>query len=61
MFKCHLCGDPFTRQFSLKRHMKWKHAKSNVESKEDDPKIQNFIENVIDDLMSEASNDKMNM
>ena len=45
MFKCHVCGDPFTRQFSLKRHMKRKHAQSNVESKKENPKIHNFTEN----------------
>ena len=44
MFKCHVCGDPFTRQFSLKRHMKRK-QKSNVESKKENPKIHNFTEN----------------
>ena len=45
MFKCQVCGDPFTRQFSLKRHMKGKHAQSNVESKKENPKIHNFTEN----------------
>ena len=43
MFKCYVCGDPFTRQFSLKRHMKRKHTQSNVES--ENPKIHNFTEN----------------
>ena len=43
MFNCNVCGDPFTRQFSLKRHMKRKHAQSNVES--ENPKIHNFTEN----------------
>ena len=43
MFNCYVCGDPFTRQFSLKRHMKRKHAQSNVES--ENPKIHNFTEN----------------
>ena len=45
MFKCYVCGDPFTRQFSLKRHMKRKHTQSNVESKNENPKIHNFTEN----------------
>ena len=43
MFNCYVCGDPFTRQFSLKRHVKRKHAQSNVES--ENPKINNFTEN----------------
>ena len=43
MFKCYVCGDPFTRQFSLKRHMKRKHTQSNVKS--ENPKIHNFTEN----------------
>ena len=43
MFNCYVCGDPFTRQFSLKRHMKRKHAQSNVEK--ENPKINNFTEN----------------
>ena len=30
MFNCYVCGDPFTRQFSLKRHMKRKHAQSKI-------------------------------
>ena len=45
MLRCHVCGDPFTRQFSLKRNMKQKHAQSNVESKKENPKIHNFTEN----------------
>ena len=45
IFKCYVYGDPFIRQFSLKRHMKWKHAQSNVESKKENPKIHNFTEN----------------
>ena len=45
MFKCYVCGDPFTRQFSLKRHVKRKHTQSNVESKNENPKIHNFTEN----------------
>ena len=32
MFNCYVCGEFFTRQFSLKRHMKRKHAQPNVES-----------------------------
>ena len=45
MLNCYVCGDPFTSQFSLKRHLKRKHAKSNAESKKEKPKIHIFTEN----------------
>ena len=45
MFKCYVCGDPFSRQFSLKRHIKQKHAESSVETKKVNPKFLNFTEN----------------
>ena len=32
MFNCYVCGEFFTRQFNLKRHMKRKHAPPNVAS-----------------------------
>ena len=45
MFNCYVCGEFFTRQFSLKRHMKRKHAQPNVESMIENPKIHQFTEN----------------
>ena len=44
MFNSYVCGEPFTKQFSLKRHMKRKHAKINFESEKENPKISNFTE-----------------
>ena len=45
MFNCYVCGEFFTRQFSLKRHMKRKHAQPNVETMVENPKIHQFTEN----------------
>ena len=45
MFNCYVCGEFFTRQFSLKRHMKRKHAQPNVESMKENPKNHQFTEN----------------
>ena len=45
MFNCYVCGEFFTRQFSLKRHMKRKHAQPNVESMKENPKNYQFTEN----------------
>ena len=45
MFNCYVCGEYFTRQFSLKRHMKRKHAQPNVESMNENPKNHQFTEN----------------
>ena len=45
MFNCYVCGEFFTRQFSLKRHMKRKHAEPNVESMKENPKNHQFTEN----------------
>ena len=45
MFNCYVCGEFFTRQFSLKRHMKRKHAQPNVESMKENPKNHRFTEN----------------
>ena len=45
MSNCYVCGEFFTRQFSLKRHMKRKHAQPNVESMIENPKIHQFTEN----------------
>ena len=42
MLNCYVCGNPFTRQFSLKKR---KHAQSNVESKKENPKVHDFTEN----------------
>ena len=46
MFNCYVCGEFFTRQFSLKRHMKRKHAQPNVESKRTQ-KIINLLKMVL--------------
>ena len=45
MFNSYVCEEFFTRQFSLKRHMKRKHAQPNVESMKENPKIHQFTEN----------------
>ena len=45
MFNCYVCGEFLTRQFSLKRHMKRKHAQPNVESMKENPKNYQFTEN----------------
>ena len=45
MFNCYVCGEFFTRQFSLKRHMKRRHAQPYVESMEENPKNHQFTEN----------------
>ena len=45
MFNCYVCGEFFNRQFSLKRHMKRKHAQPNVESMKENPKNHQFTEN----------------
>ena len=45
MFNCYVSGEFFARQFSLKRHMKRKHAQLNVESMKENPKIHQFTEN----------------
>ena len=47
MFNCYVCGEFFTRQFSLKRHMKRKHAQPNVESMKENPKIINLLKMVL--------------
>ena len=45
MFNCYVCGEFFTRQFSLRRYMKRKHAQPNVESMKENPKNHQFTEN----------------
>ena len=46
MFNCYV-SEFFTRQFSLKRHIKRKHAQPNVESMIESPKIHQFTENCL--------------
>ena len=45
MFNCYVCGEFFTRQFSLNRHMKRKHAQPKVESMKENLKNHQFAEN----------------
>ena len=47
MFNCYVCGEFFTRQFSLKRCMKRKHAQPNIESMIENPNIFQFTENCL--------------